>query len=184
MFLVLDNSKSFGHIVSAMSDQQSAPFLVVTVLQDSSARSAAITRSLGDAVERAMVASSGKNIAGVEVAELPIHPKAFAGLRKKLNIPEEQVAIYDVFPMGASVPPELRKIAGQFLAAEALWQLEEQGMLDGVPPGEKLDLPKGWSKDPKEIRQKLVDAGAHNLSDAAVHTYREIKSAWDGRSSG
>ncbi len=156
-----------------------APFLVVTVLQDSSARPAAVTRSLGDAVETAMVASAGKPIAGVEVAELAIHPKAFAGLRKKLQLPEEQIAIYDVFPMGASVPIELRRIAGQFLAAEALWALEEQGMLDGVPPGEKLDLPNGWSKDPKDIRQKLVDAGAHNLSDQAISTYREIKSAWD-----
>lgn len=159
-----------------MSD---APFLVVTVLQDASARPAAITRSLGDAVERAMIASAGKSIAGVEVAELSIHPKAFAGLRRKLNLPEEQVAIYDVFPMGGSVPTELRRIAGQFLAAEALWALEEQGMLDGVPPSEKLDLPDGWSKDPKEIRQKLVDAGAHNLSDNAINTYREIKSTWD-----
>ena len=76
-----------------------------------------------------------------------------------------------------------RQIAGQFLAAEALWALEEQGMLDGIPAGEKLDLPKGWSKDPKEIRQKLVDAGAHNLGEAAIATYREIKSAWDATAS-
>lgn len=163
-----------------MSQKDPRPLLVVTVLIDGSARPAAITRSHGDAMERAIGASAGQDIAGLEIAELHIAPKAFAALRKNLGLDDETVALYDIFPLAADLPQELRSVAGQFLAAEALWTLEEQGMTLGVPPQEKLDLPDGWSRDPKDIRQRLVDAGASALSEAAANAYLTIKRRWDG----
>lgn len=162
-----------------MSEQDPRPLLVVTVLMDGSARPAAVTRSHADAVERAMNASAGHETAGLEIAELAIAPKAFAALRKNLGLGDDTVALYDIFPLGPNLPAGLRTVAGQFLAAEALWTLEEQGMLSGVPPQEKLDLPAGWSKDPKEIRQRLVDAGATALSEQGASTYNAIKQKWD-----
>lgn len=166
-----------------MGQTDPRPLLVVTVLMDSSARPAAITRSHGDAMERAMKATAGRQIAGIEIAELPIAPKAFAALRRNLALGEDTVALYDIFPLAAELAPGLRTIAGQFLAAEALWALEEGGMLSGVPPQEKLDLPKGWKKDPHDIRQRLVDAGASALSAEAASTYNEIKKVWDAATS-
>ena len=77
------------------------------------------------------------------------------------------------------LPSELRTIAGQFLAAEALWAMEEQGFLGGETPNERFSLPRGWSKDPKEIRQKLVEAGATALTEPAVLAFRDIKQKWD-----
>lgn len=162
-----------------MTTDDPGPLLVVTVLVDGSARPAAITRSHADAVERAMVAAGGHEHAGIEIAELPIAPKAFAALRKNLGLGEDTVALYDIFPLGPGLAPNLRTVAGQFLAAEALWALEEQGMLSGIPPQEKLDLPDGWSKDPKEIRRRLVDAGATALSERGAATYDAIKRKWD-----
>lgn len=126
-----------------------------------------------------MKATAGREIAGIEIAELTIAPKAFAALRRSLALPEDTVALYDIFPLSAALSPDLRTIAGQFLAAEALWALEEGGMLSGVPPQEKLDLPAGWSKDPHSIRQRLVDAGASALSPQAAGTYNAVKQVWD-----
>ncbi|MEM9194931.1 MAG: hypothetical protein AAGF12_37475 [Myxococcota bacterium] len=157
-----------------------SPLLVVTVLLDSSARSAAITRSHGDAMERALNASVGHETAGMDLAELPIAKNAFANLRRSLTMPPDTVALYDIFPLNAALPAEVQKLAGQFLAAEALWALEEQGLLGGVPPNERFDLPKGWSKDPKDIRAKLVEAGANQLSEEAIRTFQAIKQKWDG----
>ncbi|MCA9581016.1 MAG: hypothetical protein KC416_04435 [Myxococcales bacterium] len=159
-----------------MSDR---PYLIISALMDSTARAAAITRSHGDAIERAMQATAGKDVAGVELAELGISPKAFDKLRKALHLDGETVALYDVFPISSDLDGTLRNVAGQFLAAEALWALEQQGMLEGVPTVERFDLPKGWNKDPKDIRQRLVDAGAHNLSAAGAETYKAIKAHWD-----
>jgi hypothetical protein len=76
-------------------------------------------------------------------------------------------------------------VAGQFLAAEALWTLEEQGQLGGVPVNVKLDIPNGWEKDPKAIHAKLLEAGALELSPEGIETFKTVKSAWDaaGRAS-
>lgn len=165
-----------------MSEQKDPrPLLVVTVLIDGSARPAAITRSHGDAMERAIRASDGHDLAGFEIAELVIAPKAFGALRKNLGLGEEVVALYDIFPLAADLPAQLRGVAGQFLAAEALWALEEQGMTSGVPPHEKLDLPAGWSRDPREIRQRLVDAGASALTESGANAYVAIKQRWDAQ---
>src|SRR5690606_4741342 len=108
-----------------------------------------VTRSHGDALERAIGSTQGHDIAGIDIIELPIAPQAFAALRKHLGATEDTVGFYDLFPLSAHLDLDVRKAAGQFLAAEALWTLEEQGLLGGVPLSLKLDLPKSWNRDPK-----------------------------------
>jgi hypothetical protein len=162
-----------------MSDKDPRPFLVLTVLLDGSARAAAITRSHGDALERAMKASSGHDIAGFDIIELPIAPQAFGALRRHLAASEDTVGFYDLFPLSAHLDLPTRKAAGQFLAAEAVWTLEEQGLLGAVPINLKLDLPKGWSRDPKDIRDRLVQAGALELTNTGIETYKTVKASWD-----
>lgn len=157
------------------------PYLVITVLLDSSARPAATSRSHGDAYERSLLASQGHDIAGLELVELPIAAPVFKALRQPLAIPPEDVGLYDVFPLASHLKPEYRKIAGQFLAAEALWTMEEQGLLGGVPVNVKLDVPKGWKTDPKAIHERLVSEGALELSESGIETYKAIKAAWDER---
>lgn len=155
------------------------PYLVITVLLDSSARPAAISRSHGDAYERSLNATEGREIAGIELVELPIAAPVFKALRQPLAVPADAVGLYDVFPLASHLKPEYRKIAGQFLAAEALWAMEEQGLLGGVPVNVKLDVPKGWKTDPKDIHQHLVTEGALELSESGIETYKAIKRAWD-----
>ncbi|HJK97630.1 MAG TPA: hypothetical protein RMF84_10430 [Polyangiaceae bacterium LLY-WYZ-14_1] len=161
------------------------PFLVLTVLLDGSARPAAVTRSHADAMERAYTAIGDRGVAGVDIIELPLPPPTFSALRKYLQAPEDQVGFYDLFPLSASLDPQLRVVAGQFLAAEALWTLEDQGQLGGVPVNVKLDIPNGWEKDPKAIHAKLLEAGALELSPEGIETFKTVKSAWDaaGRAS-
>ena len=156
-----------------------APLLVVTVLLDREARAAVVTQSHGNAVERAIKAAGATEVAGIELAELPIASKAFAELRRSLTMPPNTVALYDIFPLSPALDPGLRQVAGQFLAAEALWALEEQGVLGNATPEERLSLPSGFPKDPKAIRQHLVDAGATAMSDAAVKAFQDIKQRWD-----
>jgi hypothetical protein len=162
-----------------MPDKDPRPFLVLTVLVDGAARAAAITRSHGDALERAMRASSGHDIAGFDIIELPIAPQAFGALRRHLSADEETVGFYDLFPLSAHLDLPTRRAAGQFLAAEALWTLEEQGLLGAVPINLKLDLPKGWSRDPKDVRDRLVEAGALELTASGIETYKSVKATWD-----
>ena len=155
------------------------PYLVITVVLDSSARPAAISRSHGDAYERSLTATQGHDIAGLELVELPIAAPVFRALRQPLAVPGDVVGLYDVFPLASHLKPEYRKIAGQFLAAEALWTMEEQGLLAGVPVNVKLDVPKGWKSDPKDIHQHLVSEGALELTESGIETYKAIKAAWD-----
>lgn len=167
-----------------MSEQRDPrPFLVLTVLLDASARPAAITRSHGDALERSILATQGQDIAGLDLVELPIAAPVFKALRGPLAVPEDSVGLYDVFPLASHLAPELRKVAGQFLAAEALWTMDEQGLLGGVPVNIKLDLPDGWDSDPKSVHQRLVGAGALDLSETGIETYKSVKTAWDGSAS-
>ena len=167
-----------------MSEQRDPrPFLVLTVLLDASARPAAITRSHGDALERSILATQGQDIAGLDLVELPIAAPVFKALRGPLVVPEDSVGLYDVFPLASHLAPELRKVAGQFLAAEALWTMDEQGLLGGVPVNIKLDLPDGWDSDPKSVHQRLVGAGALDLSETGIETYKSVKTAWDGSAS-
>lgn len=162
-----------------MTEKDHRPYLVLTVLLDSSARPAAVTRSHGDALERAMTATQGASIAGLDLVELHIAPKAFAALREYLKIGDETVGLYDIFPLAGHLDDTQRKVAGQFLAAEAVWTLEEQGALGAVPLNIKLDLPSGWDRDPKAVHGRLVEAGALDLSAEGIETFKNVKGRWD-----
>jgi hypothetical protein len=162
-----------------MSESGSSPFLVLTAICDASARPAAITRGHGDAMERALNAAARFQIAGLDIVELPLSPAAFAALRKHLAVADETATVYDLFPLSAKLDEKYRNIAGQFLAAEVLWTLEEQGLLQGVPFTVKFDLPEGWDKDPKKLHSKLLEAGALDLSQDAIDTYKAVKATWD-----
>ncbi|MCA9617175.1 MAG: hypothetical protein H6722_30765 [Sandaracinus sp.] len=155
------------------------PYLVVTALLDSGARPAHLTRSHGDAMERAYVASASQKIAGLDLVELHVSAPAFDAMRKALGLKPTTVGLYDLFPLAAHLDPAVRKVAGQFLAAEAVWTLEEQNLLGGVPLNVRLDLPRGWDKDPKAVHAKLVEAGALDLTADAIETFKTVKTAWD-----
>ncbi|GAB4209465.1 MAG: hypothetical protein OHK0013_28900 [Sandaracinaceae bacterium] len=156
------------------------PFIVLTAIHDSNARVAAITLSHADAWERATKALAGKDVAGMDIVELPIPPRAFAALREHIQRSPETIAVYDLFPLAAHLNRAQRKVAGQFLAAEILWALEEQGILSNIPLNIRLDVPRSWGdRSPKAVHEKLVEAGALDLTDAAIDDFRAIKSAWD-----
>ena len=89
------------------------------------------------------------------------------------------MGFYEVFPLASHLWPVVRITAGQFLAAEALWKLEEAGQLGGVPLNVKLDLPKGWEREPQKIHERLVAEGALDLTESAIQTYLSVKQAWD-----
>jgi hypothetical protein len=161
-------------------------YIVVTAIHDQTARPASLTLSHGDAMERAAIATSsiatrGRGIAGLDIVELPIPPKAFAALRETVGHSPETVAVYDLFPLAQHLDESTRRVAGQFLAAELLWALEEQGHLKGVPLNLKLDVPSGWERAPKWVHEKLVSAGALDLGESAIEDFKAIKSAWDAR---
>ncbi len=162
-----------------MTDKDTRPFLMLTAVLDAGARPAALTRSHGEAYERALAASYGHDTAGLDLVELTIASPAFVALRKHLKLPEDLVGLYDVFPLASHLEPTVRQVAGQFLAAEAVWTLDEQGQLGGVPINVKLDLPKDWDHAPAKIHERLVGAGALELSHDAIETFRAIKEAWD-----
>lgn len=130
-------------------------------------------------MERAIVATQGRTIAGLDVVELPIAPQAHAALRKHLGLPDEQVGVYDLFPLSPTIDQGVRTAAAQFLAAEVLWTLDSQGALSGVPLAVKLDLPDGWDKEPKAVHERLVQAGALELSPGDIETFRSAKQAWE-----
>lgn len=161
------------------SERDERPFIVLTAILDGSARPAAVTISHGDAMERAIHATAGQQIAGMDIVELPIPPPAFSALREHAARSADAVAVYDLFPLAAKLPAEVRSVAGQFLAAEVLWAMEEQGLLKGVPLNLKLELPDGWDRAPKAVHERLVAAGALDLSSQAIETFKHIKSSWD-----
>lgn len=130
-------------------------------------------------MERAIAAIGDRSIAGFDLVELALSPQVFAALRKYLKLGDEQVAMYDLFPLSAALKEELRSVAGQFLAAEALWTLDEQGLLGGVPVHVSLNLPKGWDKDPKKVHSRLIEEGALELSHEGIETFKLVKRAWD-----
>ena len=155
------------------------PFLLVTAVVDSGVRAASATLSHGDAMETALEAAAGQEHSGVDLVELAISPAPFGALRRALKLSDDVVALYDIFPLASHLGDEVRKVAGQFLAAEAVWTLEEQGLLGGVPLNARLDLPRGWERDPKLVHERLVDAGALNLSNQGIETFKAVKSSWD-----
>jgi hypothetical protein len=155
------------------------PFLILTAICDASARPAAITRGHGDALERAYTAATGASIGGIDLVELPIAPAAFAALRKHLATGDDRVTVYDLFPLSSALDARYRAVAGQFLAAEALWALEEQGLLSGVPFSVQFDVPRGWDKEPRKLHERLVAEKALDLSPEAIETFKRVKTAWD-----
>jgi len=156
------------------------PFIVLTAILDANARIAPITLSHADAWERAQKALEGKDVAGMEVVELSVPPRAFAALREKVARTPDAVAVYDVFPLAAHLGRTTRKVAGQFLAAEILWALEEQGILAGIPLNIRLDVPRSWGdRSPKAVHEKIIEAGALDLTEAAIDDFRAIKTSWD-----
>lgn len=158
------------------------PFLILTAICDASARPAAVTVGHGDAMERAYIAADGQDTEGIDLVELPIAPAAFAALRRHLQIRDDRVTVYDLFPLSARLNARFRGIAGQFLAAEALWALEEQGLLSGVPFTVQFDVPAGWDKDPKKLHERLVAEGALDLGANAIETFKRVKGTWDSSS--
>ena len=130
-------------------------------------------------MERALNAATGHETIGIDLVELPISPPAFGALRKHLGLPEGTVTVYDLFPLSSKLEERYRHIAGQFLAAEALWTLEEQGLLSGVPFTVNFELPRGWDKDPKKLHARLVEEHALDLGERAVQVFKDIKNAWN-----
>lgn len=156
------------------------PFIVLTAVLDAEARPASITRAHGQAFERLLGVTSAHAIAGVDLVELPIDHAAHVAARKHLGVQDEP-AIYDVFPLSPTLDPAVRKAAAQFLAAEMLWNLDAENVFGKQTLSVKLDLPGGWEKDPKAVHQKLIEAGALELTPEAVDIYKAIKSAWSER---
>lgn len=156
------------------------PYIVLTAIHDANARIAAITLSHADAWERAQKAAGGKSIAGMDLVELSVPPRAFTALREKMHLAAETVAVYDLFPLAAHLGRTTRKVAGQFLAAEILWALEEQGILAGIPLNIRLDVPRSWGdRSPKAVHEKLMEGGALDLTEGAIDDFRAIKGTWD-----
>lgn len=155
------------------------PYLVLTAIVDASARAAAVCRAHGDELERAQVAAEGQDLAGLDVVELPVAPVSFGALRRQLQLPDSVVAVYDLFPLCSHLSKPVRKVAGQFLAAEILWALDEQGLLNGVPLNFRLEVPRGWDRTPKDVHAKLLEAGALNLTESAIETFKTVKGAYD-----
>lgn len=156
------------------------PFIVLTAIHDASAKVASITLSHADAWERARKAIGSKEVAGMDLVELSVPPRAFTALREKMQLSAETVAVYDLFPLAAHLGRTQRKVAGQFLAAEILWALEEQGILAGIPLNIRLDVPRSWGdRSPKAVHEKLMEGGALDLTEGAIEDFRAIKASWD-----
>src|SRR5262249_47411516 len=134
-----------------------APFIVITAVLDADARPAAVTRAHGEAYDRAIRATKGQTISGLDLVELPIDKAAHAALRKHLGVAEGQAGIYDVFPLSPALQADVRKAAAQFLAAESVWSADANGAFGSTAVAPKLDLPAGWDKDPQAIHQKLIE---------------------------
>ncbi len=160
-------------------EEATRPFIVMTVLVNSAARPAAVTRSHADALERVRGAAYGHDIGGIEITEVTLPAKTFNVLRKAVGLPATTVGLYDIFPVSPEVTEEHRRVAGKFLAAEAIWALDEQRAFGAEALHFRLELPQSWSREPKEIHKTLIDAGVLNLSAAAVETFRQVKAAWE-----
>lgn len=157
------------------------PRIVITAIYDTGVRIAALTLSHADAWERAQRALAGRDVAGLDLVELGVSSRAFAALRDKMGQPADAIAFYDLFPLAAHLPRAARMVAGQFLAAEILWALEEQGLLAGIPLNLRLDVPRSWGdRSPKAVHERLMAEGALDLSEKAIEDFRAIKNAWDG----
>lgn len=162
-----------------MSEQMDRPFIILSAIMDGAAKPAELTRQHAEAYEHAIKATKGKPIAGLDLAELSVAPQSFAALRKQLHLPNDTVALYDLFAVSDKVNSNLRKIAGQYLAAQILWTLDKQNLLASVPLSLKLDLPKGWPNEPDAVGSRLTDTGALAISEQGTEVFKGIKGDWD-----
>ncbi|MCX7808190.1 MAG: hypothetical protein N2515_06250 [Deltaproteobacteria bacterium] len=154
------------------------PYLILTAVVDAGARASAVTLSHADAWERAMRAVGQRSIAGMDLVEVRIPANAFNALRNVLKRSPTAVAVYDLFPLAAHLGRRERKVAGQFLAAEGLWALAEEKLIEEVHI--RFDTPRSWGdRTPKTVRTRLLELGALELSEQAVEDFRAIKAAWD-----
>ncbi len=68
---------------------------------------------------------------------------------------------------------------------DSFWRLKRFGRWKSkvcsaaFPVNVKLEVPKGWQSDPKQIHQHLVGEGALDLTESGIETYKAIKTAWD-----
>lgn len=157
----------------------SGPRLVLTAIHDLNARAAALTESHGTTIARLIAASKGKAHGGFEIVELPVPPAIFQAARKALGRGKDVIALYDLFPTPAKLDPDTRKVAARFLAAETLWSLAEEGKLGDSALDVRIPTPRGWDRDPRAIQEKLVQAGALDLSEDDVAAFQAIRSAFD-----
>lgn len=157
----------------------SGPRLVLTAIHDLNARAASLTESHGRTMGTLIAAAKGKTHGGFEVVELPVPPGVFIAARKALGRGKDVVALYDLFPTPAKLDPEIRKVAARFLAAEALWSLAEEGKLGDAALDVRIPTPRGWDRDPRAIQQKLLEAGALDLSEDDVSAFQAIRSSFD-----
>lgn len=155
------------------------PRLVLTAIHDSSTRPAALTESHGAAMQKLIIASKGKPSAGFEVVELGVPGLVFHAAKKALGRPNKTVALYDLFPLPAKLDANLRQIAARFLAAETLWTLAEEGKLGELALDVRIPVPRGWSNDPRAIQEKLVAAGALDLTEEEITAFQSIRAAFD-----
>lgn len=157
------------------------PFLVITAIVDGAARAAAITRSHADAMERVYTCASGQAVAGIDLIELPaLAPITFAALRKQFQMEHGTVAMYDLFPLASHLDAATRKVAGQFLASEVLWTLSERGLLGSVPfRPPPLDIPKDWDRDAQKVHERLMSAGALELTPEGIETFKNVRQRWE-----
>lgn len=160
------------------------PYIAITAIFDQATRAAQLTMSHAMTFERFSKATktakdAGKEIAGYDFIELPIQSKAFAALRDYAQKPKDTHCVYEIFPLSALLDTQVRKVAAQFLASDTLWNLEQAGLLGGVPLNIKLDLPAGWDKSPAAVHEKLVASGAIDLSAEAIASFSAVKNAWD-----
>ncbi len=155
------------------------PRLVLTAIHDAGTRPAALTESHGVAMQKLLQAAKGKPHAGFEVLELGVPSPVFHAAKKALSRPGKTVALYDLFPLPAKLDAGIRQIAARFLAAETLWTMAEEGKLGEIALDVRIPVPRGWSHDPREIQQKLVEAGALDLSDDDIAAFQAIRAGFE-----
>lgn len=160
---------------------ESAPRLVITAIHDPVVRAAALTWSHGNVFERLKKTEGASDFAGIDVVELTVPAPVYAEARRALELDKSAVAIYDVFPFPASLDPEVRTIAAQFLAAETIWTLAEDKKVAEAALDVRVPVPAGWDRDPRAIQEKLVELGALNLTEDAVRAFQALRARFDPR---
>lgn len=155
------------------------PRLVLTALHDVSTRPAALTESHGAAMSKLFAAAKGHKHDGIHIVEMSVPAPVFVAARKAMQKPRETVALYDLFPFPSKLDGAVRDVAARFLATESLWSLAEEGKLGEFALDVRIPTPRGWDRDPKKIQERLVEAGALDLTEEEIATYQAVRAAFD-----